>query len=196
MGHVVISGYLYKMKKEPRNVFQQWTRRHFSVEDFCLKWRGSPDARESGSIPLSVISAVRNFESGTKGAFSFIVESDRRTLLLRTDSAGEKDKWIRALEMQIDLVKGGSGEGIITRGERATSEKKPKTDTSLTTTIDKNLVLLNEVEKVERIRCTKDKETQNSEQDHRENYHHTSKYLSHSNDVIALGENDISRDSF
>lgn len=100
--------------------------------------------------------------------------------------------------MQIDLVKGGSGEGIISRGERATSEKKSKQDTSLVTVIDKNIVILNEIERVEQMRkrhesSMHEEKTQEAKRGH---FHHTSKFVSNSNDVIALEENDISRDSF
>ena len=128
---------------------------------------------------------------------SFILESEQRTLLLRAPSEQEKSKWIRALEMQIDLVKGGSGEGIISRGERATSGKKSKKDTSLETAIDKNLVILSEIEKIENVRQqNKRSGYEEKSEEKRENFHQASKYVSHSNDVIALGENDISRDSF
>ena len=236
MGHVVLSGNLWKMKRQPRNIFQQWNNRYFTIENFCLKWRSGPEKIESGSIPLSHISEVRSFESGGKGAhryvsnkamhmhshqphgilmiymyvwtslFSFIVDSKERSLLLRAESESDKIRWIKALEMQIDLSKGGDGDGMISGGMVAVSRHKKKVDTSLETEIDKKMVLLNEVEKIDKQRQRSDirgrppRDRGEEKYDHRnataEERREVLKYTSHSNDVITLDENDISRDSF
>jgi hypothetical protein len=70
--HVVLSGYLEKMKKEPRMLLPQWNRRWISIEDLTLRWRGSestPATSVSGEIPLKTITSVQSFESGAKGTF-------------------------------------------------------------------------------------------------------------------------------
>lgn len=218
MGHTVVDGYLFKMKREPRNVLQQWTKRYFTVEDFCLKWRSSPEKSESGSIPLSMVSGVRDFECGSKGTYrcghcafplppamsrrlskfaccyvhSFIVESEPRTLFLRAESNTDKRKWMRALAMQIDLVKGGTGQGVVSRGEGTSMQRKAKMDKSIVTEIDKNLVLLNEIERIQ-----KDKEVVRiGELRHDKNSRAARRSPEPSYTEITLDDHDISLESF
>lgn len=72
--HVVLSGYLEKMKKEPRMILPQWNRRWVTIEDLTLRWRASETTAAttiSGEIPLKGITSVQSFESGSKGAFRY-----------------------------------------------------------------------------------------------------------------------------
>ena len=77
---------------------------------------------------------------------SFVVESSERNMFIRAATKEDKDKWIRALEINVDLAKGGSGDSIVSRS--ATSFKK-KVNSSLQTEIDRTDVLLQQVAQVE-----------------------------------------------
>jgi hypothetical protein len=67
-------------------------------------------------------------------------------MFIRAASKEDKDKWIRALEINVDLAKGGAGDSIVSRNK--TSSKK-KVDSSLRTELDRTDVLLQQVAQVE-----------------------------------------------
>lgn len=130
---------------------------------------------------------------------SFLIETEERSILIRADDEQDKDRWVRSLTMQIDLVRGGSGDGLVVQG-RSSASQKTKVDRSLESEIDRTLVLIKEFEKVEQGYETKcsyepvvDRVPLETKQD---TYVKASRVTSHSNDVIALNESDISRDSF
>lgn len=69
-------------------------------------------------------------------------------MFIRTETKEDKDKWIRALELHIDLVRGGSGSNLIQKDMKVSSKKK-KIDRTLETEFDRVDVLLQQVSIVE-----------------------------------------------
>lgn len=107
------SGWLWKMKRGRKVIIPQWNKRWFSIEGPFFRWYEQPSSEEmSGSMDLNMLDAIKTVET-TQGAFTFILSHPDRKLLLRATSQNERAKWIRAIQAQADLAKGGSGDGII-----------------------------------------------------------------------------------
>ncbi len=131
-------------------------------------------------------------------------------MLIRADSESEKDMWMRSLDMQIDLAKGGSGDGIVTSGKTA-SIKKKIVDHSIESEIDRTLVLIQQVEnasgnsKSESINLKAESEISAASQPkhiEQRSEDKSSKHDNHAknskestvNDVFTVEEHEISRD--
>ncbi|CAM9908262.1 unnamed protein product, partial [Phaeothamnion confervicola] len=109
---IALCGWLMKMKRAHRMFMSTWSRRWFTVEDGALVWYKSPSApEECGRLPLQFIGAVRKFEAGAQGSFSFMVSGGGRNMLLRGEGANDVARWVRGLTLQIDLMRGGSIQG-------------------------------------------------------------------------------------
>lgn len=110
-----LCGYLWKMKRshQKRILVPQWNKRWFSIEGRLLKWYTVAQAEESsGMVDLRFITNVSAFEA--QGVFSFILSYPDRNLLLRASNLSDMNKWIRALQFQTDIVRGGCGMTIVT----------------------------------------------------------------------------------
>ncbi|KAF0694580.1 Aste57867_14568 [Aphanomyces stellatus] len=99
-----ISGYLSKMKREPKMLTSDWARRWFSLEGKQLKYYQSKTSTEaSKSIDLLSIESIRPFDSGDHGLFSFVLKTSERSYFLRAESEGDLKRWVRGLREQQDL---------------------------------------------------------------------------------------------
>lgn len=110
-----LCGYLWKMKRshQKRILVPQWNKRWFSIEGRLLKWYTVAQAEvSSGMVDLRFITNVSAFEA--QGVFSFILSYPDRNLLLRASNLSDMNKWIRALQFQTDIVRGGCGMTIVT----------------------------------------------------------------------------------
>ena len=59
-----VSGYLWKMKRTPRVLTPQWTRRFFVLEGRRLRWFESEAAEEErGSVDLRTLTGVSRYSS-------------------------------------------------------------------------------------------------------------------------------------
>ena len=114
--HVFLQGYMWKLKRNQHkmSLIPQWNRRWFSIERHLLKWYASPQAEKaSGVVDLRFVTDIASFES-SGGVYSFVLSYPDRNLLLRAQTLGEMEKWMRALQYQADIVRGGDGTGIVT----------------------------------------------------------------------------------
>ncbi|KAG9401087.1 GRB2-associated binding protein [Aphanomyces cochlioides] len=101
-----ISGYLSKLKREPKMLTSDWTKRWFSLEGRTLKYyRNKSSLDASKSIDLLAIESIRPFDSGDHGLYSFVLKTKERNYFLRTDSEGDLKRWVRGLREQQDLWK-------------------------------------------------------------------------------------------
>lgn len=128
------SGYLYKMKRDKKTIVPQWTKRWYAIEGRHLRWyRSSTSDKFSGELELASVTGVNRFEGGEKGVFSFIVACPDRNLLLRASSTSEMKMWVLALQMQVNLAKGGNGMGIVCKptgsGSSTNLQKKLRSHT-------------------------------------------------------------------
>ncbi|RHY09834.1 hypothetical protein DYB28_003933 [Aphanomyces astaci] len=101
-----ISGYLSKMKREPKMLTSDWTRRWFSLEGKQFKYYTSKSTTDaSKSIDLLSIESIRPFDSGDHGLYSFVIKTPDRSYFLRAESEGDLKRWVRGLREQQDLWK-------------------------------------------------------------------------------------------
>ena len=107
-----LCGFLWKMKRQRKLLVPQWNKRWFSIEGRYLRWyRIALDDEPSGSIDLKKVSYITRFQM--EGAYSFIIGYPDRNLMIRAESLVEMDKWIRALQLQADVARGGTGMNLI-----------------------------------------------------------------------------------
>ena len=65
----------------------------------------------SGSIDLATVSCIELAETGNKGFFSFVVQSEERCLFLRAESKARLTYWTTSLRMHLNLLHGGTTHG-------------------------------------------------------------------------------------
>jgi hypothetical protein len=75
-------------------------------------------------VDLRFITNVSAFEA--QGVYSFILSYPDRNLLLRAANLSDMNKWIRALQFQADIVRGGFGHTIITDNNTSGSSPQGK----------------------------------------------------------------------
>ena len=64
------SGYLYKLKRKQKLSISQWNKRWFSIEGTLFKWYQYKESNSaSGSLDLSQVTAIEEFETGSGGSF-------------------------------------------------------------------------------------------------------------------------------
>ena len=122
-----LCGYLWKMKRshQKKMLVTQWNKRWFSIEGRLLKWYAlATSEKSSGMLDLRFITNVSEFES--QGVYSFILSYPDRVLLLRASTLSDMSKWIRALQFQADIVRGGCGMTIVTHCNAAGSSPQGK----------------------------------------------------------------------
>ena len=156
-----LNGFLWKMKRNHQKIalVPQWNKRWFSIEGKLLKWYPTPSAEKaSGMVDLRFITSITKFESSL-GVFSFILSYPDRNLLLRAQSLSDMNKWMRALQFQADIVRGGDGTGIVSdvnsscsnpqgKGRGLKDKYRPATlEANLEATMAKLQVLENQVMK-------------------------------------------------
>lgn len=141
-----LSGYLWKMKREKKLVVPQWSKRWFSIEGRVLRWYNAANSENcSGEIELKDITRVSPFEAGGKGVFSFTVYYPDRNLLLRASSVSEMKMWVRAIELQADLARGGNGMMMLRKTSSIENKKKLKSH-SLENELNRQMEELNKIQ--------------------------------------------------
>lgn len=122
-----LCGYLWKMKRshQKKMLIPQWNKRWFSIEGRLLKWYAVASSEESsGMVDLRFITSVSAFE--VQGVYSFTLSYPDRNLLLRASNLSDMDKWMRALQFQADIVRGGDGMTIVTDSNTSGSSPQGK----------------------------------------------------------------------
>lgn len=105
-------GYLLKMRRSHNLMAPQWGKRWFSIEGRYFRWyRQDTDLISSGMIDLRHVRSITKVD--INGAFTFCVTCDDRNLIMRASSAAEMNGWIRALHMQADIARGGTGMNLV-----------------------------------------------------------------------------------
>ncbi|CAN0074400.1 unnamed protein product [Ectocarpus sp. 12 AP-2014] len=108
---IIICGWLLKMKREHRKFRSTWNRRWFTVEDGAFNWYKTSSSDVCGRLSLLYIQSVRRYVGTEHGSYTFVVHATDREMLLRADSANDESRWIRGLNLQTDLVHGGTFQG-------------------------------------------------------------------------------------
>lgn len=114
---VLIKGWLHKRKRSKKVITSQWSRRWFTFENDVICWyfgerRDSRNNFPSGTIKLDDIHQVYKLNAITeKNDNIFVIKSTRRSLCLMTKTSGECDRWLRTIQMQLDLRAGGTVSG-------------------------------------------------------------------------------------
>lgn len=105
-------GYLLKMRRSNNLMAPQWGKRWFSIEGRYFRWyRLDTDLIASGMIDLRHVRSITKVD--LNGAFTFCVTCDDRNLIMRASSVAEMNGWIRALHMQADIARGGTGMSLV-----------------------------------------------------------------------------------
>jgi len=121
---VILSGWLYKMKRKSTVYAGDWNRRWVVIQNEAISWKHSKESTEmvAGSIELSNIHRVYRIEpltnnqrinkqSSSNRRKKFVIKSKTRSLCLMARSEEECDLWMRALQLQLDLKDGGTSSG-------------------------------------------------------------------------------------
>lgn len=105
-------GYLFKLRRSKNLLAPQWGKRWITIEGHFLKWyRQETDLSPSGMIDLKYIRSIHKLDSGP--AWTFVITCEERTLVLRCSSKNEMNSWIRALHIQADIARGGTGMMVV-----------------------------------------------------------------------------------
>lgn len=149
-----LCGYLWKLKREKKNMVPQWNKRWFSIEGKFFRYYEQKDSKyPSATIDLRTVSDIDSVENQAPGMFGFFVQYPERKLTLRAGNQQEMSKWIRALRMQVDLAKGGQGtssmvEKISPRNKSSRNMKKGDAKSgSLEAELDYTLKKLDDIQK-------------------------------------------------
>ena len=109
----IFSGWLHK--KKPNNVFNQWDRRFFRLENTKLSYykENTPGARKVGFIPLKTVSHVQRakFQKTPKPHHApngLQLATHDRIYALVADKAEDADEWVRVL---LDRIERGRNSG-------------------------------------------------------------------------------------
>ena len=112
----IISGWLYKMKRQSTVFSADWNKRYVIIQNNALSWKHAKEAEIAGSIDIDKIQKVKminNEKIQKKGdhSRSFVVKTSHRTLCLMANNQSECEKWVRVIQMQLDLKSGGTSSG-------------------------------------------------------------------------------------
>jgi hypothetical protein len=106
-------GYLYKLRRSQNLLAPQWGKRWFTIEGHFLKWyRSETDLCSSGMVDLKYIRSIVKLENSVYGN-AFHVTCEERSLILRCANASDLNNWIRALHIQADIARGGTGMNVV-----------------------------------------------------------------------------------
>ena len=128
---IAMDGWLYKLKRGKGGIIiPSWNKRWFSLEGRYLKWyKNVSDTIPRSFIDLQYITRITPFES-EENTYSFIISHPDRNLMLRTDNIDIMNQWLRAIRLQVDLMRGGNGTSIMdvamSRRDVASPVKKDK----------------------------------------------------------------------
>eukprot|EP00753_Platysulcus_tardus_P005997 PLAT13867.1.p1 GENE.PLAT13867.1~~PLAT13867.1.p1 ORF type:complete len:554 (-),score=142.55 PLAT13867.1:84-1745(-) len=102
-----MAGYLHKRKRHHRRFTPDWNKRWFTIEGKELRYYSSSSASlPSGMVLFRRLRLVRHLkeEDGRRGC-RFQVYGADRTFELRAKSSSEADKWVRQIQLQMDVWK-------------------------------------------------------------------------------------------
>jgi len=111
---IIISGWLKKLKRRSRLFLPDWNARWVTVQNDRIFWRHSKHIEVAGLIELEHVTSVYrlNVLGNTHDKrHIFVIRSRKRTLCLMTETESECEKWVRAIQMQLDLRRGGTSSG-------------------------------------------------------------------------------------
>ena len=134
---VIIAGWLGKMKRAPK-LLTRWNKRWVTIQDGAIQWRHSKDQDPAaGEIKLENVdrayklnalkqnnrfNSSSNSNSSNNNNTVLIVRSKKRNLCLMARSNEDCDRWVRAIQMQLDLRDGGTVSGPrCTRNRRSSN---------------------------------------------------------------------------
>ena len=107
-------GYLYKLRRSQNLLAPQWGKRWFTIEGHFLKWyRTETDLCSSGMVDLKYVRSILKLENSAYGNYAFLVTCEERNLILRCANMNDMNNWIRALHIQADIARGGSGMNVV-----------------------------------------------------------------------------------
>jgi hypothetical protein len=125
---IIMTGWLYKMRKNNKFYTPTWDKRWVVIQNDSISWRHSKTSEVTGSIDFSQVENVYKIHSLKKNKKEdnseqintnksdncdriFVVKSRKRTLCLMTGKEERCDKWIRSIQLQLDLRNGGTFSG-------------------------------------------------------------------------------------
>lgn len=133
---VIIAGWLGKMKRSPK-LLSRWNKRWVTIQDDAIQWRHFKEQDlEAGEIKLEDVDRAYKLNTlkhnhrfnGGRGSSNdnnstiLIVRSKKRNLCLMARSNDDCDRWVRAIQMQLDLRDGGTVSGPkCTRNRRSSN---------------------------------------------------------------------------
>jgi len=105
------------MKRNQKLFLPDWNSRFFTIQEGHLVWFHGEGVHfeKSGNICLTDISKVSKIrdQENPKASCNFFIKSKKRSLFLRTEQVSDCDRWVRVLQMQIDLQTGGTSSGPV-----------------------------------------------------------------------------------
>ena len=134
---VIISGWLKKMRRKNTFYKPTWDKRFVAIQNGAISWRHSQESGVSGSIPMNQVADVYKIEAvkrktSHQSGKIFVVKSKKRNLCLRANDREECDKWVRIIQLQIDLFNGGTFAGPLNaKNQRKRNGGGDKYDVSL-----------------------------------------------------------------
>ena len=115
--NVIASGWLKKKKQSSSIPGSKWNNRWLALEKDALCWylgcrRGPKNNFPSGRILLSDIERVyRLAVVKEKHKNILVIRSKYRALCLKAKTSGDCERWIRSVQIQLDLRSGGTVSG-------------------------------------------------------------------------------------
>jgi hypothetical protein len=157
---IAMDGWLMKLKRGKGGVIiPSWNRRWFSLEGRYLKWYKSvADTIPRSFVDLQLVTRVTPFET-EGGTYSFIISHPDRNLMLRADNMDEMNQWLRAIRVQVDLLRGGNGTSSMNvvmekRDSNDSPQSKNNRKRSIEVELDKALSALTNLEVEEKTSTT------------------------------------------
>jgi hypothetical protein len=149
-------GYLYKLRRSQNLLAPQWGKRWFSIEGHFMKWyRHEQDLCSSGMVDLKYIRSIHKLENSAYGNYTFLINCEERNLILRCTTSNEMNQWVRALHIQADIARGGTGMNVVSDFNqmplnysqlKSRRQGKLRSSMSLEQELDFHLKKLNELE--------------------------------------------------
>ena len=120
----IISGWLKKRKQKDNFLFPNWNQRWVSVQNDKILWKHSKDIELAGIVELQHVESVYKVEildaSPNKGRV-FVIKSRKKTICFMALSESECERWVRSIQLQLDLRNGGTVQGPPTAKNRRKS---------------------------------------------------------------------------
>jgi hypothetical protein len=110
----IMSGWLKKRKQKDNLILPNWSKRWVSVHKDRILWRHAKDIELAGILEFQHVESVYKVEildgSSNKGQV-FVVKSRKKTICFMAHSEAECERWVRSIQLQLDLRNGGTSQG-------------------------------------------------------------------------------------